>query len=90
MKQPHRIVVTIDRLILKGVAAKDVTAVSSALHESLSHELATKGLSIDASVALPSVPHQTFPTQDTGRELGLTAGQSIHKAMGQGVKGGQV
>jgi hypothetical protein len=88
MKQPERIVVTIDRLVLKGVAPENAAAFTAALRESLNQALGLYGVPAGASIALASVPRQSLAANDTSRGLGTAAGLAVHRAIRQGLKGG--
>ena len=90
MKQPRRIVIFVDRLVLKGVAPHDARALSAALRASLREALVQHGIPASASVSLPSVPRARIEVAGDGAAVGGAAGQAIHRSIGQGLSGRRV
>ena len=88
--RPSRIVVTIDRLVLRGVEPGESRALAGALESSLRQALSERGLPVAASAQLPSVPRARLASAGDGAALGRAAGQAIHGSVQQGLTGRRV
>ena len=89
MSQPKRIVVTIDKLILKGISSTNANVLTKALQKSLYQELTNRGIALSSksqtNISLANVTPQKLTPSHSSFSLGLNAGRAIYRSIRSGI-----
>lgn len=89
MSHANRIIVTIDKLVLKGISNTNAHALTSALQKSLHQELTNRGVALTNNsqtiISLANVKPQKLTPSPSSYGLGLNAGRAIYKSIRSGL-----